>query len=174
MQQQLFNNVAVGYTQAPRQRKLLRGFNRVADCSGSEWRFKMEYQLKDKSQVIPLVKRMYWLAWQACGGPLGMGALQDHPQATEEEVFVNVVQSEDYAIQFKDLEAGEAYADYVFGRMMKLGVKFNRVVGTVTLFDRVPSIDYQAWCGKYRTERSLLESAATDLCIEFAGAKAEA
>ena len=36
------------------------------------------------------LKRCFWLAWQACGGPFNMGVLQDKPTATEDDVFNNV------------------------------------------------------------------------------------
>lgn len=32
-----------------------------------------------------VAKRIFWLAWQACGGPFGMGILQNHPGANEDD-----------------------------------------------------------------------------------------
>ena len=71
------------------------------------------------------VKRAFWLAWQACGGPLGMGVFQDHPDATEDDVWQNVGCQADYPGSTRESRPGEAYGDYVFGRMMKLSIDWN-------------------------------------------------
>ena len=124
----------------------------------------MEHQLDNKADVIPLVKRMYWLAWQACGGTIGSGFLQDQPGATEDQVWKNVLTNGDYASNPRD-KPGKAYGDYVFGRMMKLGVQFDEKNKTVTVTNAATAIDYQAWSGQYATYEGLLLSAANELGI---------
>jgi len=52
-------------------------------------------------------------------------------------------------------------ADYVFGRMMKLG--FTWTAGTILVPDSDCKLDYQAWCGRYPTYRALIEAAITSL-----------
>lgn len=109
-----------------------------------------------------LAKRMFWLAWQACGGPLGLGFLQDNPGANEEAVWKNVMSTGDYAGgNFMKTAAGKPYGDYVFGRMMKMGVDFveDGIVLPKPEFDK-PRHDYQAWCSTYRTQAALAQAAA--------------
>lgn len=121
----------------------------------------MEHKLENKSDVIPLVKRIYWLAWLACFGTQGAGFLQDRPGATEDEVWNNILNYGDYAGN-PNLKPGKVYGDYVFGRMMKLGVEFNEAKKTVTVPDRETAIDYQGWSGQYPTYKALLEAAIAD------------
>ena len=124
----------------------------------------MEYQLENKADVIPLVKRVFWLAWQACAGTLGSGFLQDQPGATENQVWDNVMNQGDYHGP-PDSEPCEPYGDYVFGRMMKLGVRFNEKKKTVMVSEGKPDIEYQAWSGRYPSYKSLLE--ASILALEL-------
>ena len=109
-----------------------------------------------------VVKRAFWLAWQACGGPLGMGFLQDRPGSAEEDVWDHARGAGDYsgadALRSK---AGEAHGDYVFGRMMKLHIEFED--DTVSTRDEAPTRDYQAWCGRYPSYDALIDAAAKDL-----------
>ena len=70
---------------------------------------------------VGLAKEIFWLAWQACGGPLGMGVLQDRGGITKEDVWQNVSISGDYPVSRN--KSDSPYADYVFGRMMKFGLK---------------------------------------------------
>jgi hypothetical protein len=84
----------------------------------------------ETNEPVKVAKRAMWLAWQACGGPIGMGVFQDNPGATEEAVWNNVSVRGDYAyapepgVKEKDGK-GEAYADYTFGRMMKLRLRWD-------------------------------------------------
>ena len=47
-------------------------------------------------QTVAIVKRAMFLAYQACGGPLGMGVFQDRGAVTEEQVWKNVCTNGDY------------------------------------------------------------------------------
>lgn len=50
--------------------------------------------------------RLFYVAWQRCGGPLGMGMLQDRgPGMTEEQVVANVKCDGDYPRRLLSLEA---------------------------------------------------------------------
>lgn len=91
------------------------------------------------SQAV--AKRMFWLAWQACGGPLGMGVLQDNPGADEAAVWTNVQDRGDYP--------------------MKLGVDYGD--GFVGLPESKPHPEYQAWCRKYSDYKSLFDAAVASL-----------
>lgn len=109
-----------------------------------------------------VAKRAMWLAWQACGGPLGMGFLHDRPNATEDEVWVGARGAADYeGSVVKQSQAGEAHADYVFGRMMKLSLEYTE--DTISFRDEAPTQGYQAWCGVFPSYMSLIEAAAHDL-----------
>lgn len=111
-----------------------------------------------------VVRRAFWLAWQACGGTAGMGFFQDRPGADEESVWKNVRSAGDYGrggmITNPD-KPGEAYGDYVFGRMMKLGLKWD--ADGVECRDDIPRIDYQEWCHKYPSFAVLVNAAIADL-----------
>jgi len=107
-----------------------------------------------------VAKRAFWLAWQACGGPLGMGFLQNRPDATEEDVWVGARSAYDY-VGYKCNKPGEVTGDYVFGRMMKLHIEFTE--DTVSTRDSMPTYDYQAWCRMYPSYDALIDAAANDL-----------
>lgn len=111
-----------------------------------------------------VAKRMMWLAWQAVGGPFGMGVLRDNPGAGEDQVWANVVTSGDYACSQN--KPGDVHADYVFGRMMKLSVKWGDDFVEVPTY--APTRDYQAWCHKYPTYEALAQAAVASLTPETA------
>jgi hypothetical protein len=106
-----------------------------------------------------VVKKAFYLAWVACGGPVGMGFLQNNPGADIDSVWNNVQSAGDYpgGASLHRQEKGSAYGDYVFGRMMKLGLNWNE--DSVTFTDAQPRPDYQAWCRKYKTYKDLVEAA---------------
>ena len=109
-----------------------------------------------------VAKRAFWLAWQACGGPLGMGVFQDRAGVTEEEVWEGARGANDYqGFGAKCSKPGESTGDYVFGRMMKLHIEFED--DTVSTRDEAPTRDYQAWCGRYPSYDALIDAAAKDL-----------
>lgn len=95
-----------------------------------------------------VAKEMFWLAFQACEHPLGMGWLQDKPEATKEDVWNNVSGGKsDYAISFATKMRPSG--DYVFGRMMKLHLEIES--DGVIFSDGTPRRDYQSWCWDYPT-----------------------
>lgn len=105
---------------------------------------------------VEVAKQYFWLAWQACGSPMGMGFLQNRPTATIDDVWNNVNTNGDYA--YNDTKPNEPYGDYVFGRMMKTGLRIDGDI--IQVRDDEPRCDYQSWCGKYATYGELLEAAA--------------
>jgi hypothetical protein len=114
-------------------------------------------------QPEEVVKEAFWIAWQACGRPQGLGMLQNRPNATKEDVWNNIRQAGDYeggAITNPD-KPGDAYGDYVFGRMMKLGIKWNKEA--VIVREDSPRIDYQSWCLKYPSYKTLIDAAIDSL-----------
>lgn len=118
----------------------------------------MKIETKNAAEVV---KEAFWIAYQACGGPLGMGVFQARSGATKEDVWNNVQNAGDYSGCFRKQEANDAYGDYVFGRMMKLGLKWDE--SSVTCRDEAPRHDYQAWCNKYPTYQSLVEAAIKNI-----------
>lgn len=112
-----------------------------------------------------LAKRMFKLAWDACGGPQGLGFLQDRGSAvTEDQVWERAVGAGDYSGTFS-AKKGQAYGDYVFGRMMKLYFEFGDsfVQGGNGAWRR----DYQSFCGKYPNFQSLAKAAAKSLGVKI-------
>jgi len=111
-------------------------------------------------QPTAVAQEALWLAWQACGGPSGMGVFQDHPGATKQDVIANVVGQGDYP--GKPLSSKkEINADYVFGRMMKLS--FSIAKDGLLYSEYAPTPDYQSWCRTYPTYEALFQAAASSL-----------
>lgn len=103
-----------------------------------------------------VAKEVFWLAWQACGFPMGMGVFQDNPTATKEDVWKNITDMGDYPVPTSI--KGEAYADYVFGRMLKLRITYGD--DFITISDTPPARAYQSWCPTYPRFLDLLNAAA--------------
>ncbi len=109
-----------------------------------------------KENTVCVVKKALFLAWKACGGPLGMGILQDKPNATEDDVFKNVLGNEDYPIK-SSLPENEIRADYVFGRMMKIRISFDN--DNIYYPDISLSSAYQSWSKSYNSYEELFKTA---------------
>ena len=122
-----------------------------------------KYKVK-KDDQRKLAKSFFWLAYQACGGPLGMGFLQARDSVTADDVINNVETSGDYHGDPHTAD-GEYYGDYVFGRMMKTGLRFNGQ--EVSVDDEPARPDYQAWCHKYPSQNDLFMSAAADAGVDL-------
>ncbi len=123
----------------------------------------------DADHVEDVVKRMFWLGWQACGGPLGLGFLQNTPGADEGQVWDNVASHGDYPGTIGALSDDDGKksvkGDYVFGRMMKLSVSWSPD-GTIVVSDNAPRADYQAWCREYETCEALCNAAIESLDLQ--------
>jgi hypothetical protein len=123
-------------------------------------------EIKLSGPADPVVKRMFYLAWKAVGGPSGMmGFLQDRGEADEDAVWENVQTSGDYLFGREPDPAtpGKAHGDYVFGRMMKMCVNWSG--DTITVSDYELRRDYQAWCDEYKTYADLAKAAAHELGV---------
>ncbi len=114
--------------------------------------------VKEKMEAV--MKRYFWLAWQAAGGTFGAGWVQDHPSGTEDEVYNNVLTAGDYPGPARS-RPNHLVADYVFGRMLKLGIRWEDNILEVQ--DGKAQIDYQAWGCKYASEAVLLDAAIKEI-----------
>lgn len=65
-----------------------------------------------------LAKRIFFLAYNA-SSVMGMGVLQARDSVSEDDVWRHIVGD-----RFQS-KAGSPYADYVYGRMMKVGFEYN-------------------------------------------------
>lgn len=106
--------------------------------------------------AFAVAKEAVWLAWNACGGPMGFGFFRDAPGSDKEAVWNQAYNNLDYAVRHGGPE--EVNCDYVFGRMMKL--RFTVEDGVLTFGDYEPRGDYQSWCHRYKTFRALFDAAA--------------
>lgn len=95
-----------------------------------------------------VAKRAFFLAYQA-SPVVGMGHLQKREGVTEEDVWSEVA------------HATSPYGDYVFGRMMKVGMNLDP--DGIEVRDIEPRADYQGWCHAYPTYKDLIEAAIEDL-----------
>ena len=124
----------------------------------------MSKTYKVEGNVAELVKQYFWLAYAACGDPAGMGIFQARSSVTPDEVLNNVRTDGDYPGN-RNKDNGEYYGDYVFGSMMKTGIKV--VDDTVVISDDEPRGDYQGWSGKYKTYGALLAAAAKEAEVKI-------
>ena len=113
-----------------------------------------------------LAKRMFKLAWDACGGPSGFGFFQDRGSAmTEDQIWQQAVGAGDYPGSAMKAKAGQAHGDYVFGRMMKLYFNFGPSYVEARR-DMKWRHDYQGFSGKYPTFEHLARAAAASLGVQ--------
>ncbi|RJR27728.1 hypothetical protein C4561_01350 [candidate division WWE3 bacterium] len=110
-----------------------------------------EYQIK-------LAKRIFWMAYQT-STVVGMGRFQARNGVTEDDVWSNVVASGDYSISHNSSDC--LYADYVFGRMMKLRVKHTSM-GLAILPEKFHQ-DYQSFSKTYSDPQTLMKLAVESL-----------
>jgi hypothetical protein len=122
----------------------------------------MKITLNNDADPNAFAKRLFYLAWKACGSPLGMGVFRNRPQATEDEVFQNVLSAGDYACNMRSSETG-LYGDYVFGRMMKFGFEVNNGVFEFRDDDFRP--DYQGFARTYPNSAALVDATAKSLGV---------
>ncbi len=115
----------------------------------------------EKLSPEAVVKRAFFLAYNACGGALGMGVLQARSDATEDQVWDNIQNSGDYPGNAKDSKPGKAEGDYVFGRMMKLRIEYDEK--EIRIPESKPCPDYQDWCKSYESYEELVFAAIKSL-----------
>jgi len=113
------------------------------------------------------ISRMFYLAWRACRGPLGMGVLQDRgTNVPEHDVYTNIRVNGDYPVNWNE-GTGVLSADYVFGRMMKMTVRRKDADcnddpdGTIIMVQPdEPQHAYQAWATEYPHVSDLVAATA--------------
>lgn len=124
----------------------------------------LQMAVPDGTTAEELVKEIYWLAWQA-SRVYGMGYLQDHPTATREDIWNNVATKGDYTVgdglPSKGVKNSEAHADYVFGRMMKLFLRWKD--GRIECPSTLPDREYQSWATTYTSYPMLVNAAIMSL-----------
>ncbi len=127
----------------------------------------MQRKYGNAEQAMNVAKEAVYLAWQACGSPMGMGVFQDRgPKQDRDTVWDHAYSERDYAPRQRT-DVARVSCDYVMGRMMKLSF---RVDGdTITHNDYECRHDYQSWCGTYPSFAALFDAAE-----DAAGLKREA
>jgi hypothetical protein len=119
---------------------------------------------------ISVVKRAVFLAYEA-SLVLGTSVMCAPGGQTEEDVWNNICSAGDYPPGMTSKvrnKKGNVYVDYVFGRMMKLGFRWDETM--VEIKENVLKKDYQPWCETYPTFQHLIDAAIKSLCEE-AGAE---
>src|SRR3990167_7595155 len=114
-----------------------------------------EYESAERADEV--LKEAVWLAWQAAGGPSGMGFMRDNTDATKESVWDNAYNRGDYYGR-GSVHGNDLHADYVFGRMLKLRVRRPDAL-SLEVHDYEPRRDYQSWCCVYPTFSALFDAA---------------
>ncbi|MFA6244195.1 MAG: hypothetical protein WC655_24850 [Candidatus Hydrogenedentales bacterium] len=112
-------------------------------------------------EALAIAKEALWLAWNAAGGPSGMGAFQNNPGADKEAVWAQAYNMGDYTGKHGG-NPERINADYVFGRMLKL--RFEISGASLEIPDHEPRWDYQGWSGpKYPTYAALFDEAEAEV-----------
>lgn len=117
------------------------------------------------TEAIYVASRALFLAYNA-SDVMGMGAFQAQDNKMESEVFDNVIHKRDYPgrEETPDLTNCRLYADYVFGRMMKLVIEVKDNV--LEFSDMKPRLDYQSWGATYKSYDKLFKAAMKELNVK--------
>ena len=119
----------------------------------------MERTYSSKEETLNVAKEAVYLAWQACGGPMHAGFMQDKgPNQDRERVWDHAYNMRDYFGRSPGDDPARINCDYVMGRMMKLRFSVNGNKLT-DISDGIPRGDYQSWCHKYKTYAALFDAA---------------
>lgn len=102
----------------------------------------MRFNVSDKSKILLLVGSFMALGYEACGGTIGLGALQEASGVTKH----NILRICQVSASYNNPNTKSVYGDYVAGRMMKTRISFNEEEGWVEISDGNPTPDYQGWC----------------------------
>jgi hypothetical protein len=114
---------------------------------------------KSNEEALTVAKEAVWLAYQAAGGPAGMGIFQAKDDAKKDQVWDQAYDQRDYSVRHGPPEY--VSCDYVFGKMMKL--RFTVKDGAIEFPDHEPRSDYQAWCRQYKTFGALFDAAEANV-----------
>lgn len=109
----------------------------------------MEIELSKNVKPEDVASKAMFLAYKA-SRVVGMGHFQAREGVTESDVWEAVT------------DVGNlARADYVFGRMMKLTLRWTK--NAISFPDGDCAHDYQSWCLKYPTFENLVRHAIQDV-----------
>jgi hypothetical protein len=117
-------------------------------------------------EAVNVASRALFIAYNA-SLVFGMGAFKAQENKTENEVFNNVITKGDYPGKLQsipDMSNCHLYADYVYGRMMKL--KMTIVNNTIQFYDDKPKIGFQSWATTYKSYNKLFKLAMKELNIK--------
>ena len=117
----------------------------------------MERKYGSNEEALAVAKEAMWLAWKA-SGVVGLGVLQDKPDAQKEAVIAQTFYPQSEYAKANGLPL-EGSSDYVFGRMMKTHFRIKDNV--VSYSGGAPRGDYQSWAWTYRTYDALMDAAET-------------
>lgn len=107
-----------------------------------------------------IAKRYFFLAYKASNVG-GLGILQARENVEEDDIWKNVTRAGDYPGNSNRNECIAPYADYVFGRMMKVGCKV--LENGIEVREGSGRLDYQSWAFKYPTFKDLAIAAVKSL-----------
>ena len=111
----------------------------------------MKFTFKDNAEALSVAKQALFMAYNA-SNVVGLGVLQEVSGATIDQVWDVASHS-----------PTKLYADYLFGRMMKLGVDI--LDNKIEVRDGANSQDYQSYARVYPTDKDLFEAAMKELGI---------
>jgi hypothetical protein len=116
------------------------------------------------NEFLTLAQHYFLLAYQECRSELGMGYLQARTDLSVGDVLKYCAKQE-YSTKIK------YNGDYIAGRMAKLGIEYDTELSTVSVSDREPTADYQAWsAGQFKTFDALLRQAAKNAYVSLSPA----
>ena len=126
----------------------------------------MRIKCASHDEAVRLARKVFHLAYNS-SEVMGMGFLQARNSVTEEQIFENVRTRGDYPDHPNANQNLDLYADYVFGRMMKVGCKIegDTVVSNHAPSDK-PRADYQSWAINFKTYGSLFEAAMKSVDVK--------
>ena len=105
------------------------------------------------------LRAFFFLAYRAAGGATGMGTFQARSDVTPAQVLDNVRNSGDYPGESQNTDE-HIHADYVFGRMLKVGLRVEGDEIIVASGEARP--DYQGWARTYPKYEDLVKAAADE------------
>ena len=127
------------------------------------------FRFKNVGELNDTIRRIFFLAYNACSRASGMGIFQSRESVSETDVWSNVCRRGDYPTTESGITTkngvGDADADYVFGRMMKLTFQFDFKKLTITMPDYRADPEYQGWERLYKTYDALVDAATKELNV---------
>lgn len=123
----------------------------------------MLFTFSTSQDATKVAHRALFLAYNA-SVVFGMGAFRAVENTTEEQVVNNILNRGDYPTIRTYSESTHIYADYVFGRMMKLHMDV--VDNTIETQPIKLNQGFQSWSKKYKSYEKLIKAAMKELNIK--------